>query len=73
MRTDGRTDGQTDMTKPVVVFRNFANAPKDETPLTHGLQSMFLVNFLRLKQPCIELTCIGKSVYYEPTRCPVFY
>jgi hypothetical protein len=25
---DGRTDGQTGMTKLIVVFRNFANAPK---------------------------------------------
>jgi len=28
MRTDGRTYGQTDMTKLTVAFRNFANAPK---------------------------------------------
>ena len=28
MRTDGRTDGQTHMTKLIVAFRNFANAPK---------------------------------------------
>jgi hypothetical protein len=29
-----RTDGQTDMTKLIVAFRNFANAPKmDITPL----------------------------------------
>jgi hypothetical protein len=28
MRTDGETDGQTDMTKLIVTFRNFANAPK---------------------------------------------
>jgi len=28
MRTDGRTDGQKDMVKLIVVFRNFANAPK---------------------------------------------
>jgi hypothetical protein len=32
MRTDrqtyGQTDGQTYMTKPIVAFRNFANAPK---------------------------------------------
>ena len=27
-RTDKRTDGQTDMTKLIVAFRNFANAPK---------------------------------------------
>jgi len=24
----GQTDGRTDMTKPTVAFRNFANAPK---------------------------------------------
>jgi len=29
-RTDKRTEGQTDMTKLIVVFRNFANAPKSE-------------------------------------------
>ena len=28
MRTDGRTDGPTDMTKLIVAFCNFANAPK---------------------------------------------
>ena len=27
-RTDRQTDRQTDMMKPVVAFRNFANAPK---------------------------------------------
>jgi hypothetical protein len=27
--TDGRTDGQSDMTKLTVTFRNFANAPKN--------------------------------------------
>ena len=27
MRTDGRKDRQIDMTKLVVTFRNFANAP----------------------------------------------
>jgi hypothetical protein len=28
MRTDGRTDRRTDMTKLIVVFRNFGNSPK---------------------------------------------
>ena len=28
MRTDGRTDGQTDMTHLIVAFKNFANALK---------------------------------------------
>jgi len=27
---DERADGQTDMTKLIVAFRNFANAPKQE-------------------------------------------
>ena len=28
---DGHTDGQADMTKLTVTFRNFANAPKHST------------------------------------------
>jgi hypothetical protein len=32
-RMDGRTDGQTDMAKLIVAFRNFANAPKSEPRL----------------------------------------
>jgi len=33
MRADGRTDRETDMTKLIVTFRDFANASKtDETP-----------------------------------------
>jgi len=27
-RTDGRMEGQTDMTKLIVTFRNFSNAPE---------------------------------------------
>jgi len=34
MRKDGRTDRRTDMTKLIVAFRNFANAPK-----THFMRS----------------------------------
>jgi hypothetical protein len=33
---DGRTDRQTGMTKLVIVFRNFANAQKEETALLPG-------------------------------------
>jgi len=29
LHADERTDGQTDMTKVIVAFRNFANAPKN--------------------------------------------
>jgi hypothetical protein len=30
LHAEGRSDGQTDMTKLVVAFRNFVNAPKNE-------------------------------------------
>ena len=42
-RTDGRTDGRTDtdMTKPIVAFHNFANAPKEWTD--HHHTSYFLL------------------------------
>jgi len=32
---DGRTDEQTDMTKLIVAYRNFANKPKMYTGLLH--------------------------------------
>jgi hypothetical protein len=34
--TRGGTDGRTDMTKPTVAFRNFANALKNVIPVTQG-------------------------------------
>ena len=37
MRTDGRTDRQADMTKLIVTFRYFANAPtKTSHLMLHG-------------------------------------
>jgi hypothetical protein len=30
----GRADGRTDMTKLIVAFRNYANAPKNESKCT---------------------------------------
>ena len=30
---DGRTDGETDMTKLIVAFRNFVKVPKTDTPI----------------------------------------
>jgi len=32
----GQTDGQTDMTKLTVAFRNFVNAPKKASHITFG-------------------------------------
>jgi hypothetical protein len=37
MRTDGRTDGRMDLTKLIVSFRNFANAPKNVCVLRGGV------------------------------------
>jgi len=31
LQADRQTDGRTDMTKLLVAFRNFANAPKNES------------------------------------------
>jgi hypothetical protein len=36
---DRQTDRQTDMTKRIVAFRNFANAPKDATMMLSILAS----------------------------------
>ena len=39
---DRRTDGQTDMTKIIVAFRNFANAPKNSCMLRRRNMKAFL-------------------------------
>ena len=36
---DRRTDGRTDMTKLIVAFRNFANAPKK---IVHSASALFM-------------------------------
>jgi hypothetical protein len=35
LHTEGRTDGRTNMTKLIVVFCNFANAPKNALFIPH--------------------------------------
>jgi hypothetical protein len=50
MQTKGRKDRQTDMMKLIVVFRNFANAPKmtlrEHSPLVILDEERFLYTFL---------------------------
>jgi hypothetical protein len=41
-RRNGRTDTQTDMTKLIVAFRNFANSPKNSTLLLRKCVCVFL-------------------------------
>jgi hypothetical protein len=59
MRTDGRTDGQTEMMQPIAAFRNFANAPKNNykiiLPSVLYLPSCILSTSFRPK-PCMCLT-----------------
>jgi hypothetical protein len=40
-RTDGQTDRQTDMTKQIVAFRNFANAHKKRWHTSDQVTSQF--------------------------------
>jgi len=40
MQTDGGTDGRTDMTKLIVAFRNFANAPNNGTKTSNTYLSV---------------------------------
>jgi hypothetical protein len=48
--TDGRTDGRTDMTKVIVGFRNFENAPKNEVLMRKcTLIPMFFFFFFKIK------------------------
>jgi len=41
MQTDERTDGRTNMTKLIVAFRNFANAPTNESTAHRGRRLRF--------------------------------
>jgi len=43
---DRRTDGRTDMTKQIVAFRNFANAPKNWLCFTEVIYLNNIHNFL---------------------------
>jgi hypothetical protein len=52
MRTDGRTDGWTDMTKLIVAFRNFANVLENKWQL--GAVTPYNTN--RKKQHCLTTT-----------------
>jgi len=46
----GRTNGRTDMTKLIVVFRNLTNAPEKE-------------NWLNLHKPHVHYVCVYIYIY----------
>ena len=41
-RADGRTEGRTDMTKLIVTFHNFSNAPKNSMLCSHSEFACFV-------------------------------
>jgi hypothetical protein len=45
-RADGRIDGQTEMTKLIIVFRNFANTPKNDNCALLGHYAASSGNFV---------------------------
>jgi hypothetical protein len=50
MWTDEKTNGQTDMTKPIFAFTNFANEPKNEPKTTiHNIPDPDILNLRILR------------------------
>jgi Fe-S-cluster formation regulator IscX/YfhJ len=47
MRTDGRTHRQTDMTKLIVAFRNFANGPSSCKTILQHINVMWVTVWLK--------------------------
>jgi hypothetical protein len=52
MQTDRRAEGQTDMTKLIVAFYNFTNAPKKKAE--NGTLKVSLKVALNMACPCTE-------------------
>ena len=82
VRTDryinGRTDRQTDMTKLIVVFRSFANAPKncyEILPMAALNWELLKLTYSRLVHrwwnPKVHVTAFGSSSYWH--HCTLTY
>ena len=63
----GRPDGQTNMTKPIVASRNFANAPKNYIFLPQSKFLCFL--WISEQRPFICLLNIYWLVFIAKTEC----
>ena len=63
-------DGQTDMTKQIVAFHNFANVPKNDMYLKilawdqkkKKWKTIMAVNMLRMKKNCVCVCMIHMAV-----------
>ena len=51
IQTDGRTDRQTDKTKLIVAFDNFANAANKKRPLTLPSEMSYVTEAERISAP----------------------
>ena len=60
---DTETDGRTDMTKLMIGFRNFANAPNSAVhTYFKGLMSLCILH-LQVTKPCNDAVCVFKYLY----------
>jgi hypothetical protein len=72
---DGQTDGQTDMTKIMVAFSNFANAPKDRLSLEISISLSYSEGRVRMREKMpdslrcfVVLLSISRYVPYIRSR-----
>jgi len=67
MRTDGRTDRKTGMTKLIVVFRNFENAPKKNNNKKRTLPK------IQFSSSSFRYIHISSSTPYSQTQSAFFH
>ena len=67
MRTDGRTDRQTDMTKLIVAFRNFANATTTYVIGVFSSGIYFIPGFIIIDQLIQKLRLMDRRITYIET------
>jgi hypothetical protein len=78
LRTDGPIDGQTDMTKLIVAFRSFANAPKHVTGIATSCRSdsvEFQADYIKLLMNArntmvLQKLTVAEKVKIFPTTGP---
>jgi hypothetical protein len=67
----GQTDRRTDMTKLIVAFRNFANAPKNSGLNQKYLRHVQNVNNLRVHSKQTALPNTEQNCLYNPLRLSI--
>jgi hypothetical protein len=62
---DGRTDGWTDMTKLIVAFRNFVNAPKKSILIHHRKEPKYEISNANDQLPYLHGLLSGYPVHKQ--------